>query len=206
MVFQPLPYAFDALEPQMDARTVEIHYTKHHRGYFDKLEASLKGYPEYWKRPLIDLLTNLNDIPETVRMSVRNNGGGLWVHDFFWRSMAPGGLSLNKRNAFAAALVRDFGSIEKFEKDFKAAAASFFGSGWTWLVRDTAGKLWILSTPGHDLPTAAKYVPLLVVDVWEHAYYLKYQNRRAEFLDNWWQLIDWQKVEKRFLAESWRED
>lgn len=193
----PLPYSYDALEPHIDKLTVEIHYTKHHKGYYDKLVAALAGYPDLAKKPLLQLLTGLSEVPAEIRTSVRNNGGGLWAHTFFWESMCHNGSLLDPEGNLARAISRDFGSFEAFEKQFKAAAAAVFGSGWTWLVHDTQGKLSIRSTPGHDLPQVDGFEPLLVIDVWEHAYYLKYQNRRPEFIDNWWQLIDWAAVEKR---------
>jgi superoxide dismutase, Fe-Mn family len=196
-----LPYSYDALEPFMDARTVEIHYTKHHQGYVNNLNAALEKAPDDIKKmPLEQLLVSLDRIPENIRMAVRNNGGGVFAHDLFWTIMAPkaGGMPSGK---LAEAITRDFGSFEKFKESFSVMAKAFFGSGWVWLVVDNKGKLSIMSTLGHDIPLQKGFEPIMVIDVWEHAYYLKYQNRRPEYIENWWNLVNWQQVEGNYSAK-----
>jgi len=196
-----LPYDYNALEPFMDARTVEIHYTKHHQGYVNKLNAALEKAPaDIKKMPLEQLLVSLDQIPENIRTAVRNNGGGVFNHDLFWTIMAPkaGGKPSGK---IAEAITRDFGSFDKFKEAFTDMAKAFFGSGWVWLVIDKTSTLSIMSTPGHDVPMQQGFEPLMVIDVWEHAYYLKYQNRRPEYIENWWNLVNWPQVEKNYLAK-----
>lgn len=200
VILMKLPYSYEALEPFMDARTVEIHYTKHHQGYVNNLNAALEKAPDECKKmSLRQLLVSLDGIPEDIRMAIRNNGGGVFNHDMFWTIMAPnaGGAPFG---TLAEAINRDFGSFEKFKESFTAKAKAFFGSGWVWLVTDKQGKLSIMSTPGHDVPMQQGFEPLLVIDVWEHAYYLKYQNRRPEYIENWWHLVNWPQVEKNYLA------
>lgn len=190
-----LPYAFNALEPYMDARTVEIHYTKHHQAYVNKLnEALAKAPAEIRDMPLAELLVSLDRVPEDIRTAVRNNGGGVFAHDMFWLIMSPhaGG---NATGELLDIIDRDFGSFDAFKDKFNTAAKNFFGSGWVWLVVNKDGKLSIVTTPGHDVPMQQGYQPLMVLDVWEHAYYLKYQNRRPEYIDNWWNLVNWDQVQ-----------
>ncbi len=197
-----LPYAYDALEPFMDAKTVEIHYTKHHQGYVNNLNAALEKAPaDIQKMSLEELLVSLDRIPENIRIAVRNNGGGDFNHNLFWTIMAPkaGGKPSGK---LAEAIDRDFGSFEKFKAAFTEMSKAFFASGWVWLVIDKNGKLSIMSTPGHDVPMRQGFQPLMVIDVWEHAYYLKYQNRRPEFIENWWNLVNWPQVEKNYLVQA----
>lgn len=193
----PLTYGYSALEPYMDAQTVEIHYTKHHQAYVDKLNKALEKHPELFKKPLEELLVHLDEVPEDIRLDVRNQGGGHWAHDFFWKCMTPAHGQL-PQGAFKIALEKNFGSIDGFKKAFEAAATAHFASGWCWLVRDGAGNLKIVSTPNHDLPQRDGLSPLLVIDVWEHAYYLKYQNRRGEFINSWWNVVNWPYVEENF--------
>jgi superoxide dismutase, Fe-Mn family len=195
----PLPYAMDALEPYIDARTVEIHYTKHHTTYLKNLNAALEKYPDLGNHPAEDLLKDLQSIPEDIRAIVRNNGGGFVNHNFYWASMAPnaGG---EPQGDLGRVIAETFGSFAKFKEDFEKAGVGRFGSGYAWLSRNHEGKLIIHSTPNQDSPVTDKLIPLLVVDVWEHAYYLKYQNRRAEYLTNWWNLVNWAEVDKRFAA------
>jgi Fe-Mn family superoxide dismutase len=193
----PLPYPTNALEPHIDAQTMEIHHGKHHQAYVTNLNAALEKAPELANKSLDDLLRNLNSVPEAVRTAVRNNGGGHWNHSQFWRTMAPnaGGKPTGK---LAAAIDAAFGDFEKFKEAFNAAGAGRFGSGWVWLVNE-GGKLAITSTPNQDNPLMdGKPAPLLGNDVWEHAYYLKYQNRRPDYLKAWWNVVNWDEVAKRF--------
>jgi superoxide dismutase, Fe-Mn family len=193
----PLPYPTNALEPHIDAQTMEIHHGKHHNAYVTNLNAALEKAPELADKSLDDLLRNLNSVPEAVRTAVRNNGGGHWNHSQFWKSMAPnaGGKPTGK---LAAAIDAAFGDFEKFKEAFNAAGAGRFGSGWVWLVNE-GGKLAIVSTPNQDNPIMdGKPAPILGNDVWEHAYYLKYQNRRPDYLKAWWNTVNWDEVAKRY--------
>ena len=192
----PLPYPSNALEPHIDAQTMEIHHGKHHNAYVTNLNAALEKAPELADKSLEDLLRNLNSVPEAVRTAVRNNGGGHWNHSQFWRTMGPnaGGTPTGK---LAAAIDAAFGDFEKFKEAFNAAGVGRFGSGWVWLVNE-GGKLAITSTPNQDNPLMeGKSAPLLGNDVWEHAYYLKYQNRRPDYLKAWWNTVNWDEVGKR---------
>ena len=193
----PLPYGYDALEPNIDARTMEIHHTKHHQGYVNNLNAAIEKAPELQNKSLDELLKNLNAVPEKVRTAVRNNGGGHWNHSLFWTIMAPnaGG---EPGGALATAIGKAFGDFAKFKEQFNAAAAGRFGSGWAWLVSDPSGGLSIESTPNQDNPLMEGRYPVMGVDVWEHAYYLKYQNRRADYLVAWWNTLNWPEVAKRY--------
>jgi Fe-Mn family superoxide dismutase len=193
----PLPYPTNALEPHIDAQTMEIHHGKHHNAYVTNLNAALEKAPELADKSLEDLLRNLNSVPEAVRTAVRNNGGGHWNHSQFWKTMAPnaGGAPTGK---LAAAIDAAFGDFEKFKEAFNAAGVGRFGSGWVWLVNE-GGKLAITSTPNQDNPLMeGKSAPLLGNDVWEHAYYLKYQNRRPDYLKAWWNTVNWDEVAKRY--------
>jgi superoxide dismutase, Fe-Mn family len=189
----PLPYPTNALEPHIDAQTMEIHHGKHHAAYVNNLNAALEKAPELQGKSLDDLLTNLKAVPEGVRTAVRNNGGGHWNHSMFWQIMAPkgGGAPTGK---LADAIKSSFGDFEKFKEQFNAAGATRFGSGWAWLVKD-GGKLAIVSTPNQDNPIMdGKAAPILGLDVWEHAYYLKYQNRRPDYMKAWWNVVNWPEV------------
>jgi len=193
----PLPYATNALEPHIDAQTMEIHHGKHHAAYVNNLNAALEKAPELQGKSIDDLLKNLNAVPEAIRTAVRNNGGGHWNHTMFWQVMAPnaGGAPTGK---LADAINASFGDLEKFKEQFNAAGAGRFGSGWVWLVKD-GNKLAIVSTPNQDNPIMdGKPAPLLGLDVWEHAYYLKYQNRRPDYMKAWWNVVNWPEVAKRF--------
>jgi superoxide dismutase, Fe-Mn family len=193
----PLPYPPTALEPHIDAQTMEIHHGKHHNAYVTNLNAALEKAPELAGKSLEDLLRNLASVPEAVRTAVRNNGGGHWNHTQFWQSMGPnaGGAPSGK---LAEAINSAFGDFEKFKEAFNAAGVGRFGSGWVWLVNE-GGKLAIVSTPNQDNPLMdGKPAPLLGNDVWEHAYYLKYQNRRPDYLKAWWNTVNWGEVEKRY--------
>ena len=192
-----LPYAFDALEPHIDAQTMQIHHGKHHQAYINNLNAALESHPDLQAKSIEDLIKDLNALPEAIRTAVRNNGGGHANHSLFWTLMAPnaGGAPTGK---LAAAIDAAFGDLEKFKEAFNAAGAGRFGSGWVWLVNE-GGKLSITSTPNQDNPLMeGKSAPLLGNDVWEHAYYLKYQNRRPDYLNAWWNVVNWREVEKRF--------
>jgi len=193
----PLPYPANALEPHIDAQTMEIHHGKHHNAYVTNLNAALEKAPELADKSLEDLLRNLNSVPEAVRTAVRNNAGGHWNHSQFWKTMGPNGGG-GPTGKLADAINAAFGDFEKFKEQFNAAGAGRFGSGWVWLVND-GGKLAITSTPNQDNPLMdGKSPPLLGNDVWEHAYYLKYQNRRPDYLKAWWNTVNWEEVGKRF--------
>jgi Fe-Mn family superoxide dismutase len=195
----PLPYAANALEPHIDAQTMEIHHGKHHNAYVTNLNAALEKAPELASKSLEDLLKNLNAVPEAIRTAVRNNGGGHWNHSQFWKTMGPnaGGAPTGK---LAEAITASFGDVEKFKEQFNAAGVGRFGSGWVWLVKE-GSKLAITSTPNQDNPIMeGKPAPILGNDVWEHAYYLKYQNRRPDYLKAWWNVVNWGEVGKRFGA------
>lgn len=190
-----LPYAFDALEPHIDKQTMEIHHGKHHQAYITNLNKALEGAPDLAKLSPEDLIKDLSKVPESARGAVRNNGGGHVNHTMFWNSMAPkkGGAPSGK---LADAINGAFGSLDKFKEQFVAAGMGRFGSGWAWLVANK-GKLEVVSTPNQDNPLTEGKQPILGVDVWEHAYYLKYQNRRADYLAAWWNVVNWDEVAKR---------
>jgi superoxide dismutase, Fe-Mn family len=191
----PLPYPSDALEPHIDKMTMEIHHGKHHNAYVTNLNAALEKAPELQSKSLEDLVKGINSVPEAVRTAVRNNGGGHLNHSMFWQIMAPnaGGAPTG---AIADALNSSFGSFDKFKEQFKAAAVGRFGSGWAWVI-DTGGKLAIESTPNQDNPMMDGKKPVFGIDVWEHAYYLKYQNRRPDYIDAWWSVVNWAEINKR---------
>jgi superoxide dismutase, Fe-Mn family len=194
----PLPYAANALEPHIDARTMEIHHGKHHQAYVTNLNAAIEKAPELQGKSLDELMSGIGSVPESVRTAVRNNGGGHWNHTLFWQIMGPksGG---EPDGALGDAIRSAFGDFAKFREQFKAAAVGRFGSGWAWLVRD-GGKLSITSTPNQDNPLMDGRAPgdvLLGLDVWEHAYYLNYQNRRPDYIDAWWNVVNWAAVSAR---------
>jgi Fe-Mn family superoxide dismutase len=191
-----LPYAYDALEPHIDAKTMEIHHTKHHQAYVNNLNAAIEKAPELQGKSLDDLMRGLSSVPEAVRTAVRNNGGGHWNHSMFWQLMGPG-KGGEPSGKLATAIKSAFGDFAKFKEQFAAAAAGRFGSGWAWLVND-GGKLSITSTPNQDTPLMDGKNAILGLDVWEHAYYLKYQNRRPDYVTAWWNTVDWDAVAKRF--------
>jgi superoxide dismutase, Fe-Mn family len=193
-----LGYGFDALEPYIDARTMEIHHDKHHATYVEKLNAALQGHDDLQKLDIVELITNLDKVPEAIRTAVRNNGGGHANHSFFWDIMSPDGGGEPKGD-LAEAINQTFGGFEEFKAKFKEAALGRFGSGWTWLCQKD-GKLNICSTPNQDstVMDGQDNPPLLGLDVWEHAYYLKYQNKRPEYVDAWWNVVKWPQVEKYF--------
>ena len=191
----PLPYAADALEPHIDAQTMQIHHGKHHAAYVNNLNAALEKAPEWQKRSLDDIVRNVGQLPEAVRTAVRNNGGGHWNHSMFWQIMAPKGGG-EPSGTLADGIKQAFGSFDDFKKQFAAAAAGRFGSGWAWLVVE-GGKLAITSTPNQDNPLMDGKQAILGLDVWEHAYYLKYQNRRPDYVTAWWNVVNWGEVAKR---------
>ncbi len=194
-----LPYDFGALEPHIDAQTMQIHHGKHHQAYVNNLNAAVEKTPELQRKSLDDLMRGINSVPEAVRTAVRNNGGGHWNHSLFWKLMAPkaGGTPSGK---VAEAITRSFGSFDKFKEQFAAAGAGRFGSGWAWLI-DEGGKLSITSTPNQDNPLMDGKKAILGLDVWEHAYYLKYQNRRPDYVAAWWNVVNWPEVNRLFEAK-----
>ena len=196
-----LPYDYDALEPHMDARTVAIHHGKHHQAYVTNLNNALEGHEELQKKDTIELLLDLDKVPEGIRTAVRNNAGGHANHTMYWQCMSPKGGG-EPDGSLAEAIEEAFGSFDAFQSAFNKAAATYFGSGWVWLCLDTEGELQITTTPGHDNPVMDGLMPLLVLDVWEHAYYLKYENRRAEFITAWWNLVDWDYVATNLSASK----
>jgi len=193
----PLPYAFDALEPHIDARTMEIHHDKHHAAYVSKLNDALASHPDLQKKTIEELLSDLNAVPENIRVAVNNNGGGHLNHSIFWHNMKPNGGG-EPTGEIADGIKSTFGSFEEFKSKFSAAAAGRFGSGWAWLCLDNAGKLVIKDFPNQDSPLTAGLKPLLGIDVWEHAYYLNYQNRRPDYIAAFFNVINWDDVNQRF--------
>lgn len=196
-----LPYGYDALEPYIDKQTMQLHHGKHHQTYIDKLNDAIKDNDELSSLSIEDLIKNLDKVPEDIRPIVRNNGGGHLNHGFFWKVMAspsegsggePGG-------GLSSAINSTFGNFKDFQGKFAATAAGRFGSGWAWLVKTSDG-IEITSTPNQDSPVSENKTPILGLDVWEHAYYLKYQNRRPEYIDAWWKVVNWQEVEKLFSS------
>jgi Fe-Mn family superoxide dismutase len=200
----PLPYPYNALEPHIDALTMEIHYTKHHATYLANLKAALEKYPDWTAKPFEEILGNITKLPEDIRTTVRNNGGGHWNHQFFWPLLTPKS-SGQPVGELAKAIEGTFGSFSAFQEQFTQAALGRFGSGWAWLIWKN-GQLRITSTPNQDNPLmdvveeASRGVPILGLDVWEHAYYLKYQNRRADYVKAWWNIVNWEQAEKNFQA------
>lgn len=194
-----LPYAHNALEPHIDARTMEIHHGKHHAAYTNNLNAALESHPDLATKSIEDLLTSLDSIPEGIRAAVRNNGGGFYNHNLFWTVMAPGGGGAPSGD-LAAAIDSAFGSFDGFKEQFAKAAATRFGSGWAWLCKAADGKLVVTSTANQDTPLADRLTPILGLDVWEHAYYLHYQNRRPDYVSAWWNVVNWEEVSRRFAG------
>jgi len=192
-----LPYDYNALEPYMDTKTMEVHHDKHHAGYTKKLNAALENNPEFYEKSIVEILGDLDAIPENIRTAVRNNGGGYYHHNIWWEQFGSdkGG---EPAGELSKAINSTFGSFEAFREQFKITALGVFGSGWAWLVKDKNGKLSLLGTPNQDSPATLGFEPLLGIDVWEHSYYLKYQNRRNEFIDNFWEVIDWDVIAARF--------
>ncbi|MEO8743709.1 MAG: superoxide dismutase [Candidatus Dormiibacterota bacterium] len=195
----PLPYAFDALEPHIDAKTMEIHHDKHHAAYVNNVNAALEKHPEWAKKSVEDLLWGIAEVPEDIRTAVRNNGGGHSNHSIFWTIMAPKGGG-NPPGRVGEGIKSVFGSYDAFKEQLTKAAVGQFGSGWAWLVVDKNGKLSLKSYPNQDSPYMEGLTPILGVDVWEHAYYLKYQNKRADYVAAWFNTLNWTAIEARFSS------
>ena len=195
----PLPYYHASLEPHVDARTMTLHHDQHHASYVANLNSALEKYPELHERTALWLLLNLSKVPEQARTAIRNNAGGHVNHSLFWRAMSPAA-SGAPAGPLADAIKRDFGGFEQFKARFDDAGAKLFGSGWVWLARaqQDGGGLRVYTTPGHDNPLMQGHFPILVNDVWEHAYYLKYENRRADYLKGWWPVVNWDEAARRF--------
>ena len=194
-----LLYSFDALEPVIDAKTMEVHHDKHHATYVNNLNKAVENYPEWASKSIEDLMIHLKEVPEEIRTAVRNNGGGHYNHSLFWKMMAPVGTT-ELKGALLDKINESFGSFDEFKKQFAAAATGRFGSGWAWLVVD-GDKLAVVSSANQDCPLSEGKKPILCLDVWEHAYYLKYQNRRADYVDNFFQVVNWDYVAE-LLAEA----
>ncbi len=192
----PLPYPYDALEPYIDAATMEFHHDRHHQAYVNNLNKALTPYPELHSKCLGELIQNLDQLPPTIRTSVRNNGGGHLNHTLFWEIMDPNGGG-EPTGPIAQAINDRFGSFDQFKREFEQAGLTLFGSGWVWLVKDK-DRLEIMTTPNQDSPLMAGKFPIMGNDVWEHAYYLKYQNRRGDYLKAWWQVVNWTGINLRF--------
>jgi Fe-Mn family superoxide dismutase len=195
----PLPYAEDALEPHIDARTMSIHHDKHHAAYTNNLNKALEGHSNLASKSIEELLGDLDSVPESIRTTVRNNGGGYANHSLFWEIMGPeaGG---SPSGDLADAINSAFGSFDAFKEEFSKAASTRFGSGWAWLYVDGSGNLAVTSTPNQDTPLMDGHTPILGLDVWEHAYYLNYQNRRPDYIAAWWNVVDWDAVAENFAA------
>lgn len=191
-----VPYEYNALEPHIDAQTMQLHHTKHHQAYTDKFNAALEKHPELFEKNAEQILMELDKVPEDIKGAVRNHGGGYVNHSLFWEIMSPQKQEVGEK--LKAAIVRDIGSVEKFMADFTEAAKTRFGSGWAWLVVNN-GKLEIMSTGNQDTPLSEGKIPVLCLDVWEHAYYLKYQNKRPDYITAWWNVVNWEMVEKLYL-------
>lgn len=194
-----LGYDYDALEPHIDARTMEIHHGKHHAGYTKKLNAALEGHSDLHGKSAIELVSHLSALPDSIRTAVRNNGGGYINHTLFWDVMTPGGADAPGGD-LASAIDGAFGSLEAFKSELQSTAGGQFGSGWGWLCSDGDGALSVTSTPNQDSPHSQGLTPILGVDVWEHAYYLHYQNRRPDYLSAWWNVVNWDRVAARYGA------
>ncbi|PSM46148.1 superoxide dismutase [Chroococcidiopsis sp. CCALA 051] len=197
----PLPYEYSALEKAIDAKTMKLHHDEHHATYVEELNSALKKYPDLRNRSVETMLRDLDGIPEAIRTTVQNNGGGHLNHTIFWQIMSPKGGG-QPTGQIAQEINKTFGSFEKFREQFNAAGGDRFGSGWVWLVRNAKGQLEITSTPNQDNPIMKDQYPIMGNDVWEHAYYLRYQNRRAEYLNNWWNVVNWEEINRRWQASS----
>jgi superoxide dismutase, Fe-Mn family len=193
----PLPYDYNALEPHIDEQTMRIHHDKHHGTYVNNLNAALEQHPDLQKKSIEELLAGIDTLPEAIRTPVRNNGGGHANHTAFWEMMAPGDAK-EPGGALATAIDKAFGGFDKFKEQFAKACAGRFGSGWAWLIADAGGGLSIDSTPNQDTPLMQRKQPILGCDVWEHAYYLKYQNRRPDYVTAWWNVVNWTDVGRRY--------
>jgi Fe-Mn family superoxide dismutase len=195
----PLPYPYEALEPYIDTQTMQIHHDKHHAAYVNNLNAALKDYPDLQAKSPVQLIKDIDAVPESIRTAVRNNGGGHVNHTFFWEIMTPGGAK-QPSGDLLTAIQTSLGSVDDLKAKVNDAGAKRFGSGWAWVVTDGTGKLEVVSTPNQDSPLMEGKTPILGVDVWEHAYYLKYQNRRPDYLTAWWNVLNWDKVAANLAA------
>lgn len=193
----PLPYSYDALEPYIDKETMIIHHTKHHQTYVDNLNKIIASSPSLSSKSLEDLLVNLDSLPANVKQGVINNAGGVYNHNFFWTIMSPN-QSGNPTGDLSKAINTTFGSFDNFKSKFKDSAMSRFGSGWSWLVSDKDGNLSIISTANQDTPISIGLTPIIGIDVWEHAYYLKYKNKRSDYIDNWWNVVNWNQANTNY--------
>ena len=193
----PLPYDYNALEPYIDEETMHLHHDKHHQAYVNNLNAAVQGQSQYASMPVEQLIQHINELPENIRTAVRNNGGGHANHSMFWQIMKPNGGG-QPSGELANAINSTFGSFDQFKAAFNDAGAKRFGSGWAWLVMDRNGNLQVISTANQDSPLMEGLFPIMGNDVWEHAYYLKYQNRRPDYLNAWWNVVNWDEVEKRY--------
>ena len=193
----PLPYDYNALEPHIDEQTMRLHHDKHHQAYVDNLNAALDG-TDWTDKPVEDVLQNLDSLPEDKRMPVRNNGGGHWNHTFFWQLMSPDGGGEPPDGALKDAIGQAFGDVDTMKQQVNEAGVKRFGSGWTWVVRGADGSLSVESTPNQDTPLMEGKTAILGIDVWEHAYYLKYNNRRPDYLTAWWSVVNWDTVQERY--------
>lgn len=194
-----LPYDYSALEPHIDAKTMEIHYTKHHQAYVNNLNKALEGHDDLAKLSIVELMSDLNRIPADIRQAVINNGGGHLNHCLFWKVMTPSGGG-DASGEVGSLITRDFGSFAAFKEKFNDAAAKRFGSGWAWLCYDESGKLHVESSANQDTPVSQGHSPILGLDVWEHAYYLNYQNRRPDYVGAWWNVVNWEEVNNNLNA------
>ncbi|MBS4538684.1 superoxide dismutase [Clostridium sp. D2Q-11] len=192
-----LSYSYDALEPHIDKKTMEIHHTKHHAGYTKKLNNALEGHKDLQGKDIEELLKSIDSLPEDIKTAVRNNGGGFYNHSIFWKAMSPKGGG-NPKGELSNKIEESFGSFDKFKEEFTNAAKTRFGSGWAWLILKEDGSLKITSTPNQDSPVMNNEKVLLGLDVWEHAYYLNYQNRRPDYIEAWWNVVNWDYINERY--------
>jgi Fe-Mn family superoxide dismutase len=195
----PLPYGYDALEPHIDTQTMQIHHDKHHQAYVTNLNAALKDHADLQAKDIATLLKEINTVPEAIRTAVRNNGGGHYNHTMFWEIMKPGGPK-EPAGALGDAIKATFTSVDTLKEKMNEGGTKRFGSGWSWLIVDGGGALQVLSTANQDCPLMDGHYPVMGIDVWEHAYYLKYQNKRPDYLKAWWNVVNWDEVGKRFAA------
>ncbi|HEX6481834.1 MAG TPA: superoxide dismutase [Ktedonobacteraceae bacterium] len=199
----PLPYDYNALEPYIDTQTMQLHHDKHHAAYVSNLNAAIQNAPQFASLPIEQLIQRLNEVPDNIRTAVRNNGGGHLNHSMFWQIMSPNGGG-QPGGDLASAINSTFGSFDQFKAAFNDAGVKRFGSGWAWLVLDPSGKLVVTSTANQDSPLTDGSFPIMGNDVWEHAYYLKYQNRRPDYLNAWWNVVNWNEIEKRYQQAKGR--
>lgn len=193
----PLPYSYDFLEPYIDKETMILHYDRHYKSYLDKFNNAIKGYPDLYACSIPDLLTCLDCLPSEIAKTIKDNGGGVYNHEFFFEIMSPNSKKLHGK--LKSAINRDFKSFDNFKNEFNKASLNIFGSGWAWLVSDDSGNLSIITTQNQNTPITLNLKPIIGIDVWEHAYYLKYQNKRSEYINNWFNIINWSKAEENYI-------